>query len=267
MKVVLLTILFVSTGFSFRLKGPLQKQRLSRQSTHLNDIHHLVSSLTPIVLSSFFDEPPPIDPQVANEAFDQGVRSFTNQITGRVIGTIVGNLAAAVFFKFISDNVLSKFNQKEEQPAGQRNVVEKVVETPKFIVPEIPTEAYLKLILCILIDLTGDASFLLPGIGEVEDVAWAPISAFLLKSIFDSNLIGTLEFAKEILPFSDIVPLATLCWSLQYVFPDSPLARTLKLDGGLQAQASEAPPAVSKKEKEMPKDYIEMPTEAEPTKK
>lgn len=46
--------------------------------------------------------------------------------------------------------------------------------------------------------------------GRVHSVAWAPVSALLLKTILGSNVIAVLDFVKEALPFTDLIPLATL---------------------------------------------------------
>lgn len=67
-----------------------------------------------------------------------------------------------------------------------------------------------KLLLCIAIDVIGSASELVPVLGEVTDVVWAPIAGLALRSLFGSNIVFALEFAEEILPFTDIIPLATL---------------------------------------------------------
>jgi len=37
------------------------------------------------------------------------------------------------------------------------------------------------------------------------------------------------EFAEEILPFTDIIPFATLCWVVDTYFPDSDVAGVLQL--------------------------------------
>ena len=52
----------------------------------------------------------------------------------------------------------------------------------------ISREAWLKLALCIAIDLLGDVSYVLPGIGEAEDAVWSPISAFVLNQVQGSYL-------------------------------------------------------------------------------
>lgn len=67
-----------------------------------------------------------------------------------------------------------------------------------------------KLLLCIAIDVIGSASELVPVLGELSDVVWAPIAGLALRSLYGSNVLFALEFLEEILPFTDIIPLATL---------------------------------------------------------
>jgi hypothetical protein len=67
-----------------------------------------------------------------------------------------------------------------------------------------------KLLLCIAIDVIGSSSELVPVLGEVTDVVWAPIAGLALRSLYGSNVLFVLEFTEEILPFTDILPLATL---------------------------------------------------------
>ena len=95
----------------------------------------------------------------------------------------------------------------------------------KVIEPDIP-----KLFLCIAIDVIGTSSELVPILGELTDVAWAPIAALTLKNIFGSNVIFALEFTEEILPFTDILPLATICWVIQTYYSDSDVAKALGLE-------------------------------------
>ena len=81
----------------------------------------------------------------------------------------------------------------------------------------------------LIIDFVGDTSFLLPGIGEAEDIVAAPLEALLIGKLFDSNFVTFVEFAKEILPGTDILPVATIAWFLENVFDDSDLAKLLQL--------------------------------------
>ena len=53
--------------------------------------------------------------------------------------------------------------------------------------------------------------------------------------MFGSNVITTIDFAKEILPFTDFIPVATLSWVLKFVYPESPLTNLL----GIKNEKSE----------------------------
>jgi hypothetical protein len=164
-----------------------------------------------------------IDPNAVDTMYQASAvatDSFLNSFVARTVGAIVGNLLSAVVFKYVSDIIFKKNEPEVKQP-------ERVLKTA-----DISQTAWIQLLFCIMIDLGSDASFLIPGIGELEDVAWAPISAYLLNLVFGSSAISTLEFAKEILPGTDILPVATLAWLLQNIFTDSPLTGALGLKKG-----------------------------------
>jgi hypothetical protein len=87
-----------------------------------------------------------------------------------------------------------------------------------------------KLFLCIIIDVLGSANEAIPLAGEVVDVIYAPIAALLLRQLFQgSNVVFLLEFVEEILPFTDVLPLATICWVVEAFFGGSGLARALRI--------------------------------------
>ena len=73
----------------------------------------------------------------------------------------------------------------------------------------------LKLLICILIDFIGVASFAAPGLGEATDVAWAPISALLVNYLFGNGVFTALALVEELLPGFDIIPTATIAWFLE----------------------------------------------------
>lgn len=170
--------------------------------------------------------------------------TFMNSFEARIVGTIVGNILAGGAFKLVADVVSSALQRKDSSVAKDdpldhafgwtkskskdSSVVKRDAATTSP--PQISREAWLKLLLCILIDAISDSSFILPGIGELEDVAWAPLSAFAMKYLFDSDAVAIAEFVKEILPFTDIIPLASTVWLLENVFFTSPIAQLLKLD-------------------------------------
>ncbi|MEZ5046650.1 MAG: hypothetical protein R2831_06630 [Chitinophagaceae bacterium] len=74
------------------------------------------------------------------------------------------------------------------------------------------------LLLCIILDILGMLSFAIPGIGEWQDVVWAPLSAYIFYNMFGGVggiLGGAFSFIEEILPFTDIIPTFTIAWFLQ----------------------------------------------------
>jgi len=85
----------------------------------------------------------------------------------------------------------------------------------------VPSGMWSRLLLSLLIDLIGSASYLLPVVGEGLDLAWAPIQTTLIMSMYDSTSpnLKYVSFIEEILPFTDIVPSATIGWACEFVPP------------------------------------------------
>jgi hypothetical protein len=74
------------------------------------------------------------------------------------------------------------------------------------------------LLFCIIMDIIGMASFLIPALGEWSDTIWAPLSAYVFYNTFGGlggMLGGAFSFLEEIIPFTDIIPTFTLAWYLQ----------------------------------------------------
>jgi hypothetical protein len=70
-------------------------------------------------------------------------------------------------------------------------------------------------------DLLGSATFLLPGLGEWFDILWAPVSAMLFFNSFGGKVgrIGSIiNFAEEILPFTDFIPTFTIAYFHNHYF-------------------------------------------------
>jgi len=70
---------------------------------------------------------------------------------------------------------------------------------------------------------------LVPIIGELTDILWAPIAASALRYMYGSNVVFALEFTEEILPLVDVLPLATFCWVVETFFSDAEIARGLEI--------------------------------------
>ena len=75
----------------------------------------------------------------------------------------------------------------------------------------------LKLVIALFIDFMGIISYFLPGMGELFDAFWAPLSAILVFIFFKRKWIwASFTFLEEVLPFSDVIPSATLAWYMEY---------------------------------------------------
>lgn len=76
------------------------------------------------------------------------------------------------------------------------------------------------LILGIVFDLIGYASYGIPIIAEITDVIWAPIAGFLLSRMY-KGMLGTVGgifgFIEELLPGVDFIPTFTLTWIYKYL--------------------------------------------------
>lgn len=84
-----------------------------------------------------------------------------------------------------------------------------------------------KLIACVGLDLMGDASYFIPGLGEGIDIAYAPAQAIALKMMFHYSGLPILGFTEEILPGTDIIPSATIGWLLEVLAPDNKITRAI----------------------------------------
>ena len=74
------------------------------------------------------------------------------------------------------------------------------------------------LLLCVLLDFIGYASYSLPLLGEIADIVWAPISALLFFAMFGGwrGGVGSIfSFVEEILPGTDFIPSFTIMWLMR----------------------------------------------------
>ncbi len=70
--------------------------------------------------------------------------------------------------------------------------------------------------MCLLMDLIGSLSVLIPVIGEV---VWAPISALIFWRMFGFRrgfFGGIFSFIEELIPGIDFIPTFTIMWFIQY---------------------------------------------------
>lgn len=73
------------------------------------------------------------------------------------------------------------------------------------------------LYLCLLIDALGMVSYLMPVIGEWTDIAMSVITALAIFKSFGSVGWAAFGFLEEILPFTDVIPSATIVWIYRFV--------------------------------------------------
>jgi hypothetical protein len=71
---------------------------------------------------------------------------------------------------------------------------------------------------CILMDLLGCGSYLIPFLGESFDFIWAPVSAiifFIMFGGFKAIFGGIFNLVEELFPGTDIIPTFTIAWFLR----------------------------------------------------
>eukprot|EP00562_Extubocellulus_spinifer_P012965 CAMPEP_0178552394 /NCGR_PEP_ID=MMETSP0697-20121206/7273_1 /TAXON_ID=265572 /ORGANISM="Extubocellulus spinifer, Strain CCMP396" /LENGTH=298 /DNA_ID=CAMNT_0020185267 /DNA_START=101 /DNA_END=997 /DNA_ORIENTATION=+ len=185
-----------------------------------------------------FDGSQIVDPVVVSGA-------FWTSLKAKLLSVIIGQLLATAVFIGISTVIGSQLPKlgdfvggllfKEESKAKIQSTVNeftaKSVDSVKSAGGRVSSGAVQpdisKLLICLLIDAIGTSSELLPIIGEATDVVWAPIAALGLRSLYGSNVVFGLEFLEEILPFTDVIPLATICWCIETFAAVGNLAKTL----------------------------------------
>lgn len=76
---------------------------------------------------------------------------------------------------------------------------------------------YRKLVKCLLLDAVGMASAVIPVVGPVLDVIWAPVAASISYKMFGERrgkFTSLITFVEELLPLTDVVPSFTIFWFL-----------------------------------------------------
>ncbi|UYW02443.1 hypothetical protein K5I29_06005 [Flavobacterium agricola] len=84
-----------------------------------------------------------------------------------------------------------------------------------------PKHRIRNLILGVVFDLLGNASYLIPGLGEGIDVFWAPLAMYFMNVMYPSKAgkaASIVTFIEEIMPGIDIIPSFTIMWFYTYVY-------------------------------------------------
>lgn len=66
------------------------------------------------------------------------------------------------------------------------------------------------------IDALGMASYLIPALGEAADIVIAPIVSILIYAVHRTTFGAIAGFLEEIIPFTDVIPSATIIWFYRY---------------------------------------------------
>ena len=197
---------------------------IASSSFHLSDV-------------AVFDGSAIVDPVVVSNSFWSGLqRQFLSIILGQFFATVVFGIAASFFSSQLSavrDAVLSKFDDGASQTPAQKPFV-------KADALARPAPDFGKLVICLLIDIVGTSSEALPILGEFTDILTAPAAALLLQNLYpgSSKFVFAFEFAEEILPLTDFIPFATICWVVDTYFPESSVADVFQL-GNFSAVTAE----------------------------
>lgn len=163
----------------------------------------------------------------------QTTRDVFSSVASKLVVVLVSNLLLGVLVGFFS----GVWNTGKEMGQGLgQNLTQKQAQATSQWVERLTPVDIGTLFVCVAVDLLGDASFLIPGVGEVEDLVWAPIAALVMQQLFGSKVLTAASAAKEVLPFTDALPLASLAWACKNVYPDSSLAKLL----GVTTRASPA---------------------------
>lgn len=79
------------------------------------------------------------------------------------------------------------------------------------------------LVISIILDLLGMATYAFPVMGEVADTIYAPIYGMAIFMMYKQNTLaasigGIFGAVEEFLPSTDIMPTASLLWFYTYVW-------------------------------------------------
>lgn len=110
-----------------------------------------------------------------------------------------------------SSRLMSK-NEAAVSPASVEALAANAAAVLRTVSGAAREDRWVKLAVCVLIDLVGSGSLAVPFVGDVLDVATAPATALLLQGIFRNPMITAAGLAEELLPGTDGIPTATMAW-------------------------------------------------------
>lgn len=96
-----------------------------------------------------------------------------------------------------------------------KSTITNLVEIKKQHSQSKTIESLPSLVFCITMDLIGVLPFFIPGLGEIVDVVWAPVSATIFYKTFKgtTGTVGSIvNFVEELLPGLDFIPTFTIAY-------------------------------------------------------
>lgn len=92
---------------------------------------------------------------------------------------------------------------------------------------------YKLLLLGLLFDVVGivTSSWIIPLMGDVTDVVWAPLAGWLMTVLYKGTagkIGGVITFIEEIIPGLDFIPSFTLMWVYTYLLKDSKMGKAIE---------------------------------------
>lgn len=179
-----------------------------------------------------FDGSSIVDPVVVSSSFWSSLRSqFLSVILGQFIASVVFAILASFLAPQLSalrDTVLSKFTNNDSADNNSQMPTKPFIRADSIARP---APDFGKLLVCLLIDIIGASSEALPIVGEFTDILTAPAAALILQNLYpgSSKFVFLFEFAEEILPLTDFIPFATICWVVDTYYPESSIADVFQL--------------------------------------
>lgn len=76
------------------------------------------------------------------------------------------------------------------------------------------------LVVGIIMDLIGNLSYAIPGLGEFFDIIWAPTSAYVMNKLYPTRsgkVASVIAFIEEAMPGIDFIPSFTIMWFYTYI--------------------------------------------------
>lgn len=251
-----------STDSVFVTTATARQYNRQSQRVHMVPMDIDLASLTDSMTSSsfhlsdvaVFDGSSIVDPVIISNSFWSGLqRQLLSAILGQFIATVVFAIAASFLAPQLSalrDTVLSKFTDSiSETPTKKPFIKADTIDRP--------TPDFGKLLICLLIDIVGTSSEALPILGEFTDILTAPAAALILQNLYpgSSKFVFAFEFAEEILPLTDFIPFATICWVVDTYFPESNVADVFQLGDYSSVTAAEKAGSIDTSAERISKDF------------